>query len=112
MSNFDQDIDSQVNLLSETVLNVAENFIPFEDRKVKPRDPPWLTKNLKNFYTKYRKKYNKFVRNGCKVNEKSQIDDLRSEYTTLVQNEKDRYFKSLGSKISNPNSGPKNTGLL
>ena len=107
MSNFDQDIDSQVNLLSETVLNVAENFIPFEDRKVKPRDPPWLTKNLKNFYTKYRKKYNKFVRNGCKVNEKSQIDNLRSEYTTLVQNEKDRYFKSLGSTISNPNSGPK-----
>ena len=38
--------DLQVNLLTETIINVCTNFIPNSLQRVKARDPPWYNKNI------------------------------------------------------------------
>jgi len=91
-----------VEHFDEVVTNVAKNFIPFEDRTMHPRDPPWVTKNSKDFYNRYRRKFKKFLKNGCPAPDKTDIDDMKDKYNTLVEREKEKYMKSLGSDLSNP----------
>ena len=99
--------DEQVNHFDEIILNIAKNFIPCEEKVFYPKDPPWLTKACKDFYNNYRRKYKRFVRRGCPQPEKAHIDDLKTEYSNLVQKEKDRYLQSLGSAVSDPRTGQK-----
>ena len=61
-----------------------------------------VTKNSKDFYNSYRKKFKEFLKNGCTAPDKTIIDNMKSEYNTLVEKEKERYFKTLGSDLSNP----------
>jgi len=92
--------DEQVEHFDEVVMNVAKNFIPFEDKMIYPRDPPWVTKNSKDFYNRYRRKFKKILKNGCPAPDKMRIDNMKNEYNTLV--EKEKYMRSLGSDLSNP----------
>ena len=72
-----------------------------------PRDPPWLTRNCRTLYKKYHRKYNRYVKRGYQIGEKKGVDDLRDEYTQLVNKEKEMYLKKLGSEVSDPRSSCK-----
>ena len=100
-------IDEQVEKFNAVLSNVAKNFIPHDDIIVKPKDPPWITKNLKISYNIYRRKYARFVKNGSPPLEKVQIDELKNRYSNLVSEAKDKYFKSLGNSLSDPRTGQK-----
>ena len=104
--------DDQVNFFDETILNIAKNYIPCEHKTFYPKDPPWITKACKDLYQKYKRKYKSFAKKGFLSSEKKNIDGLKKEYSELVQKEKDRYTKSLGSAVSDPRTGQKNTGRL
>ena len=41
------DVCRQASFLSEVVRNIACNFIPYDDIVVKPSEPPWMTKQLR-----------------------------------------------------------------
>ena len=107
LGRMNHDPDEQVYLFDETVLNVANNYIPFDDKVINPKDPPWITKSSKDFYRNYRRKYRKFVKNGCPHEEKHQIYQLKDEYTKMVVNGNNKYMESLGNDLSNPQSSQK-----
>ena len=96
-----------MDLFDEVILNVAKNYIPFDDKKINPKDPPWITKSLKSLYTNYRRKYKKIPQNNFPLNEKQYIDNLKDEYTNLVEKEKEKYLSQLGDQVSNPMTGQK-----
>ena len=95
-------IDEQVELFDNTVLNIASNFIPNNEKLFVPKDPPWLTKTCKTLYKKYHRKFQRFTKGGYKPEEKKKIDELREKYTNLVTTEKNNYLKKLGMEVSNP----------
>ena len=99
--------DDQVDLFDNTIMNIAKNFIPNSEKTFIPRDPPWLTKSCKALYRQYHRKYTRFVKRGYRPEEKKQIDDLRNEYSTLVNTEKETYLKKLGSEVSDPRTSCK-----
>ena len=84
-----------------------KNFIPYDDKLIKPKDPPWITKNIKSFYNKYKRKFKQFVRNGSQIGQKPSIDALKQEYTNMVEKSQEKYLKSLGDTLANPQTGPK-----
>ena len=84
-----------------------KNFIPFDDKLIKPKDPPWITRNIKAFYNKYKGKFKQFVRNGSQIGQKAAIDALKQQYTTMVEQSQEKYLKSLGETLANPETGPK-----
>ena len=100
-------IDMQVELFNSVLNNIFTNFIPFDDIIVKPKDPPWFTKNIKVFYNKYKKTYRNFFLNGRTQHDKIHLNKMKTEYTKLVEESKENYLKSLGSKLSNPKTGMK-----
>ena len=99
--------EDQVNFFDETIMNIASNFIPNNEKTFTPRDPPWLSANCKKCYRKYHRKYTRYAKRGYKISEKKQVDDLRDEYTRLVTNEKESYLKKLGSEVSDPRTSCK-----
>ena len=105
--NLDQDPNNQAKFFNETLLNISKNFIPNEEKIFYPKDPPWLTKTCKNLYQKYKRQYKSFSKRGFPQSDKLRIDELKTEYATLVQTEKVRYTQSLGSAISDPKTGSK-----
>ena len=61
-----QNPNQQVNFLTECILNMC-NFVPNEDKKIRPRDPEWLNGNIKNLLRKQNKLYKKYQRNWYKI---------------------------------------------
>ena len=106
MNSFDS-IDDQIEHFDETLMNIAKNFIPNEDKTFYPRDPPWLTKNCKAFYKNYRKKYKKYIRKNSPPPDKPALDEMKDEYNKLVQKEKEKYLQRLGASVSDPRTGVK-----
>ena len=97
--------DDAVEFFDQTILNIAKNFIPCEQKVFHPKDPPWITTSCKNLYSIYKRKFKRFVRRGCPQAEKPYFDDLKKEYSGLVLAEKEKYLKSLGDAVSDPKTG-------
>jgi hypothetical protein len=107
LTNLMDDPEGQVELFDEVINNISNNFIPHEEKTFYAGDPPWLTKNCKNFYKKYNRFYNRYARRGYPPAEKARVEALKNEYATMVTAAKDSYMKRLGSEVSNPRTGQK-----
>ena len=62
--------DKQVDLFDEVIINISKNFIPNEFKTFNPKEPPWITKSCKSFYSKYKRKYKNFARKNFPPEEK------------------------------------------
>ena len=54
-----------------------------------------------------RRKFKGFTRRGCPHPEKAYIDSLKQKYSDVVQKEKEKYMKDIGSTVSDPRTGQK-----
>ena len=97
----------QVEFFNETILNVMRNFIPNEKITVKPKDPPWITKDLKRLIKRQNRQYKNFVRNGCQPTEKHLVENFRNECFTATNNAKREYLEKMGRKLSDSKKAPK-----
>ena len=102
LNKLENDPNAQVELLTNVLTNVVSNFIPNDTKRVKSRDPPWITKNITHYYRSYKKKYKKFVKNGCPVDSRVEMDNLRQNYTKLVDDAQQNFLIGQGIKLSNP----------
>jgi hypothetical protein len=102
LRKLENDPNAQVELLTDVILNISSNFIPSDLKRVKPRDPPWITKNITHYYRTYKKKYKRFAKNGCPAGSRQDIENLRDNYTKLVDDAQQKYLIGQGIKLSDP----------
>ena len=102
LSSLSDQPSKQAEFFSETLLNIFSNFIPNEYRKIKPRDPPWFTKNIKRTYQRYQRSYKKFKSQGFPPDKSDEINNLKQEYSNMVINSKEKYLVDQGIKLSKP----------
>ena len=72
-----QDAESSINYFNETVLNICKNFIPHEDKTIRPKDPPWITQSIRNFYSNYKRKFKRWSKRGSPPEQKAYLDDQK-----------------------------------
>ena len=99
--------NDQVNLLNQCILNIMSNFVPNETKKVCPREPSWLNRNIKNLLRKQNLIYKKYKKNGYKNEDKITLRRLRSECSEAIKNAREEHLRSLGEKLANPATGQK-----
>ena len=102
-----QNPNQQAKFLTEFILNVMSNFVPNEEKKICPRDPEWLTGNVKNLLRKQNKLYKKFKKNGYKNDDKTILDSFRIECSEAIKNAKEKFLKDQGAKLADPTTGQK-----
>ena len=101
------DPNIQVEHFTEILNNVISNFIPQKDITIKPYVPPWASKNSSGTYHKYRRAYKSYIRNGCKPEMTQHINNLKENYTSLVENASEKYLLRHSQKLSHLGTGRK-----
>ena len=99
--------NQQVEILTETLLNIFSNYIPNKIITVKPRQAPWITKPIKNFIRKMNRAYKSFDRRGRPIDKQEAINSMISQGSKLIEDAKDMFFKNIGVKLSKPETGIK-----
>ena len=105
--NLNQNIDWQVKTFNQTILNVMSNFIPNEVKRFVPRDPPWITKELKVKLNKKNRLYKNYKKHGYKADDKIRLDTFRNECKNEVEKSKTNYLSNLGRKLNDPETTQK-----
>ena len=83
------------------------NFILNEKIIVKPKEPPWITKDLKRMIKRQNRQYKNFVKNGCKPCERHLVENFRNECFTATENAKRGYLEETGRKLNDSKKAPK-----
>ena len=83
------------------------NFIPNETKRIVPRDPPWISKNLKILIKKKNRFYASYKKNGYSDDDRVRLESFRSECKKAVDAAKHDYVTKLGNKLNNPTSNSK-----
>ena len=76
-------------------------------RTIRPKKPPWITRNIDHAFRRYKKKYKNFKTRGFPASMNTSIQEAKSDYNKLVSDAKEKYLKSEGSKLSNPDTDSK-----
>ena len=99
--------NQQVEILTETLLNIFSNFIPNKTITVRPRQAPWITQSIKNFILKKDRAYKKFVRNGRPNDKLAAMNSMISQSSKLIEDAKARYLEKVGTTLGRPTTGVK-----
>ena len=99
--------NKQVEMLTETLLNIISNFIPNKVITVRPRQAPWITQSIKNFIQKKNRAYKSFVKNGQPDDKLGAMNEMISKGSKLIEDSKDRYFKKIDTTLSSLDTGIK-----
>ena len=99
--------DEQASFSTETVLNIFSNFIPNRTINVKPRDPPWANRSIKNLLRRSKRAYKKYICVRYKKEDRDQIELLREEVRQSIENARHTHFESLGRDLANKETGIK-----
>ena len=105
--NLNSDVNWQVKSFTDIVLNILSNFIPNEVKKVTPRDPPWIDRDLKSKLKRKNKFYKLYVKNSHKDSDKRTLETLREECKESIETAKTEYLNRLGKKLTEPFANPK-----
>jgi len=97
----------QVDFLNNAILNIFNNFVPSSTFTTSLKEPKWINKNVKNLLKKQKKLYAKFKTNGFKEEDKRKVDNIKNECFEAIAASKEHYFKSLGSKLIDKDTGQK-----
>ena len=101
------DTNAQVELFTETLLNIFRNFIPHKIITCNYKDPPWITNDLKSMLRKKNRLYKKFIMNGRNEIDKQSLNQYSLRCSELISASKNRHFNNLGKKLDDPLLGPK-----
>ena len=101
------DPTEQTKLLNETLLNIMSNFVPNEFKTIRPREPEWMTKNIKTLLRKQNKNFRKYKKNGYKNEDKVILERSKLTCQEAISNAKDTHLKTLGHRLANPSTGQK-----
>ena len=90
-----------------TVMETIDRFISNKTIKFHDKDPHWMTPAVKTDIKRKHRIYNKYVRRGRKPNEWEYVHFTRNEISKMITDAKEKYFVSLGRKLSDPSVGIK-----
>ena len=92
--NLNIDPNWQVKSFNNILYNIICNFVPNEDIRITPRDPPWLTKPLKTLLKRKNRLYKNYKKHGYKTQDKIRLDKFREECNDAIEAAKTSYYQN------------------
>ena len=88
----------QVKTFTDTFLNILTNFFPSEAKRFVPRNPPWITRSLKNMLNRKNRLYKNYKKHRYKDDDEVKLDIFRYECHQSVEDAKSSHLANLGNK--------------
>ena len=83
------------------------NFVPHEEKTFRPREPDWLSKNVKKMLQNQNKIFKRYKKNGYKHDDKVAVDRVRNQCNAAIKDAKENHLRNLGVKLADPTTGQK-----
>ena len=103
----DMSVDEQVDFLNNTLMNIFRNFIPHEEKTVKSKEQPWLSKRIVHAVRKTNRLYKKYISGGKKHEDEIVLQENKVILTDLITNARESYFSNLSNKLNDPTTSSK-----
>ena len=100
-------VDERVSFLTDSLLNICSNYIPNRMIKVREKDAPWMTSEIKLVILEKAKYYRKYVKNGRTNADEQRLNEIRSRCRLLIKDRKSEYYKRLSDSLNDPSTSPK-----
>ena len=100
--SLNEDVNWQVKSFTEIILNIMTNFVPNELKKIIPRDPPWIHKELKSKLNRKNRFYKQYVKRGYREEDKEHLENLRTDCKPSIEFAKNEYLSNLGKTLNDP----------
>ena len=88
-------------------MNVFKNFVPNRVIKVREKDAPWITDEVKKILLEKAKIYKRYVKHGRTDVDRRDLLEIKRKSSALIIKAKESYFHSLGKKLNDPKIGTK-----
>ena len=105
--NLTPDVNWQVKSFTEIFLNIMSNYVPNEVKRFVPRDPPWISKQLKTLLNRKNRFFKNYKKHGYKADDKIKLESFRKECKEAVEKAKTDYLTNLGNKLNDPATSQK-----
>ena len=76
------------------------NFIPNETKLVDDRDPPWITRKLKNMIQEKNLFYKKYLKSNNQETFQA-FSQIQEQVRLAIEDSKKTYYENLSNKLSN-----------
>ena len=106
--NLSNDIDENINCISEAIMSAAEQAIPNKIATIRPDDHPWITCRIRRLIRKRKRTYRKFKRTS-NIFLWEKYKTIRNKIVSSIRKSKKEYFEKLDSILS---SGTTNMKLF
>ena len=103
----DMDVNLQVETFNEYLMNILKNFIPNEIIEINDKDPPWITKAIKNKIDKKNQLYRRYLQGGKLFSDLEVVNDLTICINEMILASKNCYYDRLSKKLNDPKTSPK-----
>ena len=100
--NVNNDPNWQAKTFTNIFLNIMSNFIPSETKRFVPRDPPWITKQLKTMLNKKNRLFKNYKKHRYKEEDKVMLEAFRIECQNAVVMAEMAYLTEVGNEVNNP----------
>ena len=87
-------------MLTITLLNIMSNFIPNETKLVDDRDPPWITRKLKNMIQEKNLFYKKYLKSNNQETFQA-FSQIQERVRLAIEDSKETYYEKFSNKLSN-----------
>ena len=84
-------------------MDIAKQCMPSKTVTIRPKDPPWLTNNIKLFM-ETRKKYHNTAKTTNSADDWKTFRQYRNFVTSEIRKSKSQYLNDLDDKASDPNT--------
>ena len=95
-------------VFTDTLMSIFSKHISNKIITCNDRDAPWITPKVKTAIRRNSRVYRKWVKRGKKVNAFDQVREVQNITNKLIKEAKQLYYKKLGEKLSDPQTGQKN----
>ena len=102
----DENIDQNIQVISDTIIKAAEESIPNKIVTIKPDDHPWITCHIKNMIRKRKRTYRQFKKTN-NMHFWTKYKQLRNKANNAVRKSKKDYFDKLDNLLSSEKSNSK-----
>ena len=102
----DENIDQNIQVISDTIIKAAEESIPNKIVTIKPDDHPWITCHIKNLIRKRKRTYRQFKKTN-NMHFWTKYKQLRNKANNAVRKSKKDYFDKLDNLLCSENSNSK-----
>ena len=101
------DVDTIVDIITNTILNIADNTIPNRFITVHKDSRPWITTSIKKFIRR-KNRIHKKAKHTNSINHWEKYRITRNKCNNLIRMAKNDYFSTISEKIIAESSGSKN----